>query len=181
MENLVGPERKSSNLDFTESVTKIVDSAKHLVTPDKDNLEFTVLDINKSEQLVIHTQEIDKQKDKLYKKLGKKPLKVKDIQIWYSHLQSESGEPVNLTLNFRQEEWKNKIHTNLVQAGTRPSKVFENPPRLKNPPKGIYPIKDRDTIDWSKIPPRTPVNEEEAIRLLEKIQEKVSVKSSGLE
>jgi len=171
MEKNFSPERKQE-LDFIESVTKIIDNAKRLTGSNEDHQEFTVLDINEKEHLVIRVQEIDKKKGRLYQKLDLKPSKVKDIEIWYGHLQLEDGELVNLTLNFRQQERKNQQTMKLIKASTRPWMADEDVPRRK-PQKGIYPIYDRDTIDFSKMPGPIPLNYEKATELLEKIQKKV--------
>ncbi|MGB6838791.1 MAG: hypothetical protein WBD86_02145 [Microgenomates group bacterium] len=176
MEKIYNPESKNPNLNFTRLVTKIIDDTKLLAETDKSNPDFLTLEINKGEHLVIRIQDIDKKGKslhKLYQRLNLEPQSVRNIEIFYNPLQLDGGNLVSATFNFTEEEWKNRTVTRLIKAGTFPSEALANPSR-RSPQEGLYPAYDRDTIDWSKMPQRTPIAAEEVIKLLEKIKDKVS-------
>lgn len=175
---LVNSERENSNLDFTDSITKIIDGAKSLKTSDKNNPEFTVLNISEKEQLVIHIQVVDEKDKSIHKPLRRvnfEPQSIRKIEIWYNPLQLDNGELVSVSFNFTEEKWKDQTATRLIGASIYPSEALSNPLR-RSPQEGLYPIYDRDTIDRSKMPQRTPIATEEAAELLEKIRNKVLTK-----
>jgi len=176
MENIYSPEKNDPNLDFTRLVTEIIDNTKLLAGTDKNNPDFITLDISEGEHIVIHLQDVDKKGKslhKLYQKLNLEPQSVRKIEIFYNPLQLDSGKLVSTTFDFIEEGWKNRTATRLIKAHTIPSEALANPPR-RSPQEGLYPVYDRDIIDWSKMPQRSPIVAEEVTKLLEKIRDKVS-------
>lgn len=175
---VVNPERENSDLDFTESVTKIIDRAKGLNTSDQNDLEFLVLNISEKEHLIIRTQDVDEKDKSIHKLLRKvnfEPNSIRKIEFWYNPLQLDNGELISASLKFTEEKWKNRTVIRLIGASTYPSEALSNPPR-RPPQEGLYPVYDRDTIDWSKMPQHTPITTKEASKLLEKIKNKVLTK-----
>lgn len=176
MEVSSNPEGKQQ-LNLRESVLHLIDSARQLASPDKNSPDLIGLDLNGNGFLTIsffETGEPENIIQKLSQRFNFEPQRATKIEISCSQLKLDDSEPVSTSLEFVQEEWKDRKSMKFIRGSTRPSKFWDNPPR-RPPQEGLYPVYDRDTIDWTRVPQGTPVNEEKAAKLLEKIQEKVSL------
>ncbi len=175
MEKIDSSERMIPDTDFASLVTEVVDNTKLLAGTGKDNPDYVTLDIGEAEHVVIHIEDIDKKNKsihKRHKRINFEPQSVRKIEIWYNPLHLDNGELVSTILEFTEEKREERTVTKLTNARTYPSEALANPPR-RRPPEGLYPVYDRDTIDWSKMPEHRSIAAEEAIKLLEKIRDRV--------
>lgn len=169
--------------DFKKSVSELIDDARRLASLDKNLPDLIGLDMDKNEYLIIQFFEDEKPEDtlqKLSRKFNLEPQKTTKIEIFYSPLKLDDDKQIAITLKFVQKKWKNRESLKFVEGSTRSSEILANPHR-RPPQEGLYPVYDRDTIDWAKIPQGTPINEDEAVKILQKIQGKVSSLSPVIE